>query len=362
MTNPTGGGRQGKKSEASGDHLFAFLTGRALSARLLRSPENRSYARVSVEGRHEIYRIDSAAFREWLIEGCISHQLHIPSEAMIQHVVSSVEIRAMQSRSSAPVFLRVGGIGDDAGSTFFVDLGDASGRVVKIRADGWSVVNRSGVQFRRPEGILPLPVPSRKGSIELLRPYVNLTESHFRRAIVWLAAALLPCGPHPVLVIRGDEGSARSTLTRVLKLLIDPHFRPILTEHESATDLMSTWLDTWLPAYDDVSLMSPWLSKSLSELVRGRGLAIDTVATARKGTTTLCDRPMILSGVESVTDQFKQGPLCIHLQLRPILFDDRRGEREFWSSFQADYPRILAGILDVLTEGLELVQSDRRPA
>lgn len=245
---------------------------------------------------------------------------------------------------------------------FFLDLGDASGRAVKIRADGWSVVDRSGIQFRRPEGILPLPMPSRNGSIELLRPYVNLTESHFRRAIVWLAAALLPCGPHPVLVILGDEGSARSTLARVLKLLIDPHFRPILTAHENATDLMATWLDTWLPAYDDVSLMSPWLSKSLSELVRGRSLAIDTVHSASKLTSQLGDRPVILSGVENGTEQFKQGPLCIHLQLRPILFDDRRGEREFWSSFQADYPRILAGILDVLTEGLQLLQSDRRPA
>jgi hypothetical protein len=359
MLKPTGGDRR-RKSEARDDHLLAFLTGRALSARFLRSPENRFYARVSLDGRHEIYRIDSAAFRDWLIEGCRSHQLKTPSEAMLRRVVNSIEITATQSRRSAPVFLRVGGDGEDAGSTFFVDLGDASGRAVKIRADGWSVVDRSGVQFRRPEGILSLPVPSRNGSIELLRPYVNLTESHFRRAIVWLSAALLPCGPHPVLVIRGDEGSARTTLARVLKLLIDPHFRPIMTAHESATDLISTWLDTWLPAYDDVSLMAPWLSKSLSELVRGR--VTDTVHSARKLTTTLGDRPMILSGVENDTDQFKQGPLCIHLQLKPILFDDRRGEREFWSSFEADYPRILAGILDVLTEGLQLVQSDRRPA
>jgi hypothetical protein len=361
MIKPTGGDRQ-RKLETSGDHLLAFLTGRALTARFFRSPENRCYARVSVDDRHEIYRIDSAAFRDWLIEGCVSHQLKTPSDAMLRRVVSSVEIAATQSRNGAAVYLRVGGEGDDAGSTFYVDLGDASGRAVEIRADGWSVVDRSGVQFRRPEGILPLPVPSANGSIELLRPYVNLTESHFRRAIVWLAAALLPCGPHPVLVIRGDEGSARSTLARVLKLLIDPHYRPILIDHESGADLVSTWLDTWLPAYDDVSLMSPWLSRSLSELVRGRSSTIETVHSARKLTSTLGDRPLILSGVDSITDQFRQGPLCIHLQLRPILFDDRRGEREFWSSFQADYPRILAGILDVLTEGLQLVQADRRPA
>ncbi len=361
MIKPPGGEKH-SKSEASGDHLLASLMGRALSARLFRSPDNRFYARVFLGDRHEIYRLDSAAFRKWLVEGCSNHQLKAPSEAVVRRVVNTLEITARKNRSIPPVFLRVGGDGDGAGSTFFLDLGDTSGRVVKIRADGWSVVNRSGVHFRRPHGLLPLPVPSRDGSIELLRSYVNLTESHFRRAIVWLAAALLPCGPHPVLVIRGDEGSTRSTLARVLKLLIDPHVSPILTEHESPADLMSTCLDTWLPAYDDVSLMPTWLARTLSELVRSRSLASDTDRSGKELNTLLGDRPLILSGVENGTDLFKQGRLCIHLQLRPILFDDRRGEREFWSSFQADYPRILAGILDVLAEGLQLVQSDSRPA
>ena len=85
------------------------------------------------------------------------------------------------------------------------------------------MVDRSEVQFRRPDGLLPLPLPSRDGSIELLRPYVNLTESHFRRAVVWLAAAFLPCGPHPVLVIsRGDEVIGQKHAGRVLKLLDRP--------------------------------------------------------------------------------------------------------------------------------------------
>ena len=361
MIKPTGNNRH-RKSEASSDHSLAFLMSRALSARLFRSPDNHFYARVLKGGRHEIYRLDSAAFRNWLVEGCSSHPLKTPSEAVIRRVVNLLEITARQDRGSSPVFLRVGGDGDGAGSTFFIDLGDASGRAIKIRADGWSVVDRAGVQFRRPDGLLPLPVPSRDGSIELLRPYVNLTESHFRRAVVWLAAAFLPCGPHPALVIRGDEGSARSTLARVLKLLIDPHLRPILTEHATATNLISTCLDTWLPAYDDVSLMPAWLSKTLSELVRSRSFASGTDHSTKQIHTAVGDRPLILSGVENGTDQFKQSPLCIHLQLRPILFDDRRGEREFWSSFQADYPRILAGILDVLTEGLQLMQSDKRPA
>ena len=58
-----------------------------------------------------------------------------------------------------------------------------------------SVVDRPPVHFRHPDGLLPLPMPSGDGSIELLRPYVNLTAAAFRLLVGWMAAALLPEGP-----------------------------------------------------------------------------------------------------------------------------------------------------------------------
>ena len=49
------------------------------------------------------------------------------------------------------------------GSAYFLDLGDGTGRAVKICAEGWELVDRPGIQFRRPEGMLPLPVPRAGG-------------------------------------------------------------------------------------------------------------------------------------------------------------------------------------------------------
>ena len=362
MIGPTWGGQRGEPS-AGRERLLAFLTDQAASARLFRSPDNRYYARVAVDGLHEMLRVDSPLFRDWLIDGCHRHQLDTPTKAMIGNVVNSLEMTARRNRRIAPVFLRVGADGDTAASTFFLDLGDPSGRAVVIRADGWSLIEQPLMQFRRPGGLMPLPVPSSNGSIELLRSYANLSESHFRRVVVWMAAALLPCGPHPALIIRGDEGSAKSTLARVIKLLIDPNSQPFVTNHESASDLMSTCLDTWLPVYDNVSTMPAWLSTTLSDLVRSRSVANHSRRSGNDQTMPLATRPLILCGVENGNDHFKASPLCIHVELRPILFDDRRADDEFWASFQADYPRILGeAVLDVLVEGLHLVRSDRRPA
>jgi hypothetical protein len=71
---------------------------------------------------------------------------------------------------------------------------------------------------------------------------------------------------------------------------------------------------------------------------------------------------VILSGVESLGEPTGLTPISISLNVRPILFDHRRAEHEFWESFEADRARILGGLLDVLVEGLALAQARRRPA
>ena len=40
--------------------------------------------------------------------------------------------------------------------------------------------------------------------------------------VAWLLMALRPSGPYAVLGIQGQQGSAKSTLSRVLKALVDP--------------------------------------------------------------------------------------------------------------------------------------------
>ncbi len=40
--------------------------------------------------------------------------------------------------------------------------------------------------------------------------------------VAWLLMALRPSGPYAVLVIQGQQGSAKSTLSRVLKALVNP--------------------------------------------------------------------------------------------------------------------------------------------
>ena len=141
----------------------------------------------------------SSGFRDWLIDGYMNGQSVPPSSWAIRRVVGMLEARARFTTGMPQVFVRVGQETDGDETAYFRDLGDSSGAAVEIRDRGWSVVDRPGVHFRRPAGLLPLPSPARDGSIDLWRRYVNLTEPDFRLMVGSLTAALRPVGPYPVL-------------------------------------------------------------------------------------------------------------------------------------------------------------------
>ena len=173
----------------------------ASGARFFRSSDGRLFAQVPVGSRHEIYGLKSTAFRDWLIAGHFAECGEIPSHWSIRRVLTALEARARFGGGAPSVFIRVGHDGKGNASPYYIDLGDSSGRAIEIGPAGWSVVDQPWAHFRRPEGLLALPTPSREGSIELLRPYVNLSDRDFRLMIVWMAASLRPVGPYPILAL-----------------------------------------------------------------------------------------------------------------------------------------------------------------
>ena len=247
----------------------------AETAAFLRSADGCFYAQVTVGGRPEVYGLRSRPFRDWLIDGYFRACGDIPSDWSMRRVLAKLEATARFEGGTPSIFVRVGhdGNGNGDGSACYLDLADPGGHAVRIDPDGWSLVNNPGVHFRHPAGQLPLPIPSREGSIDLLRPYVNLTDRDFRLLIVWMAAAIRPVGPYPVLGLYGQHGAAKSTLTGIVRLLIDPQADPRLGEPRNSRDLMVSAVNGWLFLYDNISVIPRWLSDGLCRLATGGALA-----------------------------------------------------------------------------------------
>jgi len=218
------------------------------TALFLRSTDGRFYARVQVGGRPEIYALRSPAFRAWLIDQYFNTCNDVASDWSIRRALSKLVATARFEGATPSIFTRVGHDGDEYGngSACYLDLADPAGRAIRIGSESWSVIDNPPVHFRRCHGHLPLPMPIRGGSIELLRPYVNVSDADFRLLVVWMAAALRPVGPYPILVLNAEHGAAKTSTASILRLLIDPRAGRLPGQPRNTRSLMVSAADHWV--------------------------------------------------------------------------------------------------------------------
>jgi putative DNA primase/helicase len=85
--------------------------------------------------------------------------------------------------------------------------------------------------------------------------------------------ALVANWPHPVLVLQGEQGSGKSTASRMIKGLIDPGVAPIRSAPSSPRDLAVGAEGNWIVPVDNLSGVPPWLSDAWCRLSTGAGSA-----------------------------------------------------------------------------------------
>src|SRR5207249_332162 len=247
----------------------------------------------------------------------------------------------------------------------YLDLADEHWRALDIGPDGWRVIGSPPVRFRRPAGMLPLPVPERGGSIEALNSYLNLaSQDDFILVVAWLLAALRSGGPYPLLAISGEQGSAKTVLSKLLKALIDPNAAPVRSLSREERELMIAANNGYLLAFDNVSGLPIWLSDALCRLASGGSFAVRRLYSDDEEVLFEAARPILLNGIEEVVSRPDLGDRAIFLTLAPLDEAQRRPESELWREFEIARPRMLGALLDAGVHGLGTqgrVRLDRLP-
>jgi hypothetical protein len=167
-----------------------------------------------VDGHRETWPIRSKRFRGWLRRQYYEATGSTLGAQAISSELDLLEARAQFDAPERSVHIRVA---EHAGH-IYLDLADDRWRAIEIGPEGWRVDGCPPVRFRRPAGMLPLPVPEHGGSIEALLPFLNLSNRNdFVLVVAWLLAALRSGGPYPLLAISGEQGSAKTVLSKMLK-------------------------------------------------------------------------------------------------------------------------------------------------
>ena len=232
----------------------------AQTAELFHNPDGRGFADLDINGHRETWPIRAKGFRRWLTRRYFEATGGAPSSEALQSALNVVEAKAHFDGRERVVYVRVG----ELDGRLYLDLADETWRAVEISAAGWRVTEKSPVRFRRAAGMKALPSPARGGSVRALRAFLNVrSDADFVLVIAWALAALRSRGPYPVLVLSGEQGSAKSTFSAILRALLDPNTAPLRALPREDRDLFIAACNGHVLAFDNVSGLPAWISDTL---------------------------------------------------------------------------------------------------
>jgi hypothetical protein len=333
-----------------------ILVDLAQTVELFHAPDGTGFADLDANGHRETWPIRSKRFRRWLARCFFEAMRGAPNSEALQSALNMIEAKAHFDAPEHMVHVRVGGLE----GKLYLDLGDATWRAVEIDTTGWRVIDNPPVRFRRAAGMKPLPVPVAGGSIEVLRSFLNVkSDQDFVLVVAWALACLRNHGPYPVLVLSGEQGSAKSTFSKMLRSLLDPNTAALRALPREDRDLFIAASNGHVLAFDNVSRLPGWISDTLCRLATGGGFAVRQLYTDQDEVLFDAARPVILNAIEEIVTRPDLADRAVFLTLQPIPEEHRRPEQELWAAFEAERPRVLGMLLDAVVVGLRRLPETR---
>jgi len=327
-----------------------------------------AYADLIVAGHRETWPVRSKQFRHAYLRylqgqfgRLVSEEQPLMAMVMkgtmgktqVNYVIDDFERRAICSTITRDVHVRVAGYGDD----IFIDLCNDAWEGVRVTSEGWRVVTSPPVRFRRTDGMLSLPIPERGGKVETLKSFLNVTASDFILVVAYLLAALRPRGPYPILILYGEQGTAKTNFLRRLRSLVDPHVVATNTLPLSGRDLFIAARNTHLQTFENVSKLSDQMSDNFCRLATGGGLRIRTLFKDADETHFRGARPIALEGISNVVSRPDLQDRAIIFQLESLA--GYKTELDLDSAFERQRASIFGALLDMMVRGLRMLPVTR---
>jgi 5S rRNA maturation endonuclease (ribonuclease M5) len=324
----------------------ASLLAIARSAELFHTPFGDTYTTFkSPNGHSQTCAIESQEFRHWLTYMFWRSEKRAPRKEELSAAINAAQGLARYEGEQRTAFTRLAAHNGD----FYLDLCDEQRRVVKISCDGWRIISAEDapVRFRRPRGMLALPLPVAGGDVTALRLFVNVAnDEDFILLLAWLVASLRgDATKFPVLSLTGEQGSAKSTVSSMLRSLIDPNVVPLRNSVRNQWDATIAATNSWCVALNNLSELPQWLSDTLCCIADGIGFAARTHHTMNEETLFQATRPIIINGITDIATRadLLDRAVCLHLPSIPK--EKRLDDAALLTEFEQARPLILGGLL-----------------
>ena len=180
----------------------------ASSVTYVRDQDGQVYARVPVYTAYDsstvagskVVSIHGPEFAMWINDTVRRQGQGSVPKSFVKDVVNTAELIASYNSVKQETCVRVGKVGD----SYYIDMGDDTGRAIKVEPGKWSIVPSAPIMFVRSPNDEPMrePLAPGQGNVNDLFKVVNVAPADHNFLIVWPMLSSVKASPLGSLTAR----------------------------------------------------------------------------------------------------------------------------------------------------------------
>ena len=311
---------------------------------------NKGYIALTQNGHIENWPLDGDMIKSWLTHQYYENYKIVPSKSALGDAISTLRGQAQFKGARYQVYNRVAKYGD----TYYIDLGDTEWLCATFHSGNWTVCPKAPVKFIRGSACLAMAMPKREESIAALWDFLNIKNKGDQLLVLtWMLDSLRPDTDYPLLIIEGEQGSAKSSTQKRIKALIDPSAMELRTNFKKTQDVVIASQNDHLLSYNNLSYLSPELQDVLCNLATGGNFGTRELYTNMGEVMVDIRRPVVMNGISGLVSAQDLSERCIHLELPAIPDCFRESASDLEAKFSNSYPSLLGSLFDLFASALK---------
>ena len=331
-----------------------------------------AHAAVMINDRLEVLPIADERFKNWLRKIVRKEYQMIVGTSVIDEAVNQLTADAYFDGNKRNLGLRFAKSKDDEFKWYY-DLTNDNWHFIEVTADGWKTVNNQ-IIFRRFNHQVPQVSPEKNYSVDIIDQFMELLNVKDEDRLLlkcYIISLFIPDLPKAVLMVHGEQGTAKSMLQELIIMLVDPTLTKVLTPPKKTEELIQQVSKYAVTYYDNLSRIPEWISDLLCRAVTGSGFSKRKLYTNNEDVIYSLMRAIGFNGINLAATKADLLSRGLIIQTEAIPKGNQRRMKTIWKEFERIKPELLGYIFDVLTRiikwrqdkvGVELVKEYPRMA
>ncbi len=308
------------------------------------------FVRVKINDHYENWNCDSQELKNW-----ISKEFYDSFKSVLRPDVmrSIVEMLKGKAKFEGKMYkLRNRFYYEN--EVLFYDLVSKNWDAVQIDKDGWKIIKDVPPLFKRFTHQQEQVIPKAGGNINDIFKFVNIQKDEQKVLfLVFMISAFIPDFPHPMPYFYGAHGSAKSTVCRNLRKIIDPSVMWLGSFPKNEVELVQIFDHHAIYFFDNMSFIKDYQSDILCKVITGGSFSKRKLYSDSDDVIFTFKKTIGMNGISMVLIRPDILERSLLFPLTRFKDSERKEEGKIDKEFEDAMPYILGSIFKTISKAIE---------